>query len=108
MHPFYEELLEQTDNILYIDTNSIYYKDSLTQELLEELGLEYSIKPIDYFYILKKKCFVCIDETGFKTKGMERKSGIMKEHQEIISEIKRISIAEYREKHISNLFNEEN
>jgi hypothetical protein len=108
MHPFYEELLEQTDNILYIDTDTIYYKDSLPQELLEELGLEYIITPVDYLYFLKKKHFVCIDETGFRAKGMLRKSGIIKEHQEIIDEIKRISIGEYREKHISNLFDEEN
>lgn len=108
MHPFYEELLEQTDNIFYIDTDTIYYKDSLPQELLEELGLEYRIKPIDYLYFLKKKCFVCVDETGFKAKGMIRKSGIMKEHQEIISNIKRIILAEYRNKQIDSILDEEN
>jgi hypothetical protein len=108
MHLFYEELLEQTDNILYIDTDTIYYKDSLPQELLEELGLEYIITPVDYLYFLKKKCFVCVDETGFKAKGMIRKSGIMKEHQEIISNIKRIILAEYRNKQINSILDEEN
>ena len=68
----------------------IWYKDSLPQELFNELGLSYRIIPIDYFYLIefKYKRYIEVCNGELKTKGIERKSGMSKEHQECLSKVK--------------------
>jgi len=90
MYLFYEELRQQTHNILSIDTDTIWYKDSLPQELFNELGLPYRIIPIDYFYLIefKYKRYIEVCNGELKTKGIERKSGMSKEHQECLAKVK--------------------
>ena len=81
IHPFWEELRNQTDNILLIDTDAIWYKDNLPQELFDKLGLQYITIPIDYFYLINIYTYIEVSNGELKTKGIERKTGITKENQ---------------------------
>jgi hypothetical protein len=76
MWTFYQELLEQTTNIIHIDTDSIIYKDSLPQELFKELGLKYTVSQIDYLYFIKKNTYIKSHNNEYKVYGREDKAHI--------------------------------
>jgi len=76
MWPFYQELIGQTTNIINIDTDAIIYKDSLPQELFEELGLKYTVTQVDYLYFIKKKAYIKSHNNELKVYGREDKAHI--------------------------------
>jgi hypothetical protein len=100
MWQFYQELNEKTDNIIYIDTDSITYKDSLPQELFKELGLKYTVSQVDYLYFIGKKRYIQVNDGILTTKGIERKGVIMEEHKPHLNKVK----AAIREERINQIF----
>ena len=74
---FYKELIvNNPDNIVYVDTDSIFIKN-INQDIIDkvnEIGIPYDLNIIDYFYIISKKKLCYTDENNLiKTKGISIK-----------------------------------
>ncbi len=68
---FYNELLyKHNDNIIYIDADMIIIEklDNIIEDI-EELDIPYTIKDINYFYLMSKKRYAYIDKGKLIIKG---------------------------------------
>jgi len=97
----YEEILEKNENIIYIDTDSIYYIDNID---LFDIDLPFKIEELDYFVIANKKRFVQYNSKKciFEEKGFGRKTtGLSTKSDKYISEIR----AEIRSDKLEKILN---
>ena len=93
------------ENIIYIDTNSIFYINDIN---VIDINIPYEIKYYKYGYFFRKQTYALIDEEyslikkGFSPNESIEKKFLKSAHTEFLSLIKKIE----REKKLNNFFYE--
>lgn len=103
------ELMEKNSNIIYIDTDSIYYTGEID---LLDIELKYEIEKLCYFFIFAKKKIIRFYNNGeFKIKGFSSKhkyydiDGIRYNTDDIVTKMKARNKARNRDNKIDEILN---
>ena len=76
------------ENILYIDTDTIYMTKFEDEDFIKSIGVPYNLSIINNIYFLRKKQYIFLDNLEIKTRGMSKKYLDGSDIEDVISEMR--------------------
>ena len=86
------------DNILYIDTDTIFMSKFEGEDFIKSIGIPYNIKMVNQIYLVAKKRFFVEEEGKISMRGLSSKY-----HHDIIQNIEPIMRSNVRERKIDEI-----
>lgn len=78
------------ENILYIDTDTIYMTKFEDEDFIKRIGIPYNLSIISNIYFIRSKKYIFLDNLEIKTRGMNKKQLELENVDLIMSEMKTI------------------